>query len=179
MRPQFLVWFISFVIDRKRLIALSVRQTSNPLPQRGISKLFTLTIMQFPDGRLVIVGAHRVKERSSRPWVRITLQELFLIWLGGRIASPRVWFGACGQGVTLKLAWGPSNFSPWNICILFLLSFLLFPLLISIFSNVIPLSFFTLNIYWVTVALSLIRFLQVLVVAFICLFSFYYYSFRN
>ena len=75
--------------------------------------------MQFPDGRLVIVGAHRVKERSLRPRVRITLQELFLIWLGGRITSPRVWFGACGQGVTLKLAWGPSNSSPWNICLLF------------------------------------------------------------
>ena len=71
-------------------------------------------MMHIPDGRLVIVGAQRVQVRSSRSRVRITLQELFLIWLGGRITSPRVWFGAGGQGVTLKLAWGPSNSSPWN-----------------------------------------------------------------
>ena len=76
-------------------------------------------MMHIPDGRLVIVGAQRVQVRSSRSRVRIMLWELFLIWLGGRITSPRVWFGAGGQGVTLKLAWGPSNSSPW-ICILFL-----------------------------------------------------------
>ena len=56
-----------------------------------------------------------IHERSSRSRVRITLQELFSIWLGGRITSPRVWFGAGGQGVTLKLAWGPSNSSPRNL----------------------------------------------------------------
>ena len=61
------------------------------------------------------MGAQRVHERSSRSRVRITLQELFSIWLGGRITSPRVWFGAGGQGVTLKLAWGPSNSSPRNL----------------------------------------------------------------
>ena len=34
---QFFVWFISFILDRKRFIALSVRQTSSPsAPQPGI-----------------------------------------------------------------------------------------------------------------------------------------------
>ena len=90
-------------------------------------------MMHIPDGRLVIVGAQRMQVRSSRSRVRITLQELFLIWLGGRITSPRVWFGAGGQGVTLKLAWGPSNSSPW-ICILFLLSFQFFLFLSSFYA---------------------------------------------
>ena len=76
-------------------------------------------MMHIPDGRLVIVGAQREQVRSSRSRVRITLQELFLIWLGGRITSPRVWFGAGGQGVTLKLAWGPSISSPWNFHFVF------------------------------------------------------------
>ena len=31
------------------------------------------------------------------------------IWLGDRITSSRVWFGAVGRGVTLELAWGPWN----------------------------------------------------------------------
>ena len=29
---QFFVWFISFILDRKRLIALSVAQSSSPSP---------------------------------------------------------------------------------------------------------------------------------------------------
>ena len=29
---QFFVWFISFILDRKRLIALSVTQSSSPSP---------------------------------------------------------------------------------------------------------------------------------------------------
>ena len=57
----------------------------------------------------------------------------FLIWLWGRITSPRVWLGAGGQGVTLKLAWGPSNSSPW-ICILFLMSFPFFFFLSSFYA---------------------------------------------
>ena len=88
-------------------------------------------MMHIQDGRLVIVGAQRVQVRSSRSRVRITLQELFLIWLGGRITSPRVWFGAGGQGVTLKLAWGPSNSSPWNLRFVFVV-FFIFPLFIII-----------------------------------------------
>ena len=36
---QFFVWFISFILDRKRSIALSVRQTSSPFPPPGIWKL--------------------------------------------------------------------------------------------------------------------------------------------
>ena len=75
------------------------------------------------------MGAQRVHERSSRSWVRITLKELFSIWLGGRITSPRVWFGAGGQGVTLKLAWGPSNSSPRNLHFSFVVFFLLFSLI--------------------------------------------------
>ena len=89
-------------------------------------------MMHIPDGRLVIVGAQRVQVRSSRSRVRITLQELFLIWLGGRITSPRVWFGAGGQGVTLKLAWGPSNSSPWNLHFVFVV-FFIFPSLSSLY----------------------------------------------
>ena len=89
-------------------------------------------MMHIPDGRLVIEGAQRVQVRSSRSRVRITLQELFLIWLGGRITSPRVWFGAGGQGVTLKLAWGPSNFSPWNLRFVFVV-FFIFPSLSSLY----------------------------------------------
>ena len=89
-------------------------------------------MMHIPDGRLVIVGAQRVQVRSSRSRVRITLQELFLIWLGGRITSPRVWFGAGGQGVTLKLAWGPSNSSPWYLRFVFVV-FFIFPSLSSLY----------------------------------------------
>ena len=63
----------------------------------------------------------------------IYLFSYFLIWLGGRITSPRVWLGAGGQGVTLKLAWGPSNSSPW-ICILFLISFRFFLFLSSFYA---------------------------------------------
>ena len=63
----------------------------------------------------------------------IYLFSYFLIWLWGRISSPRVWLGAGGQGVTLKLAWGPSNSSPW-ICILFLISFRFFLFLSSIYA---------------------------------------------
>ena len=51
------------------------------------------------------MSAQRVQERSSRSRVRITLQELFSIWLGGRVTPPR------------------------EICILLLLSFLPFPLI--------------------------------------------------
>ena len=64
-------------------------------------------------------------KRTSRSRVQITLWELFSKWLGDRITSPRVRFGAGGQGVTLKLAWGLNNSSPWN-SVLFLMSFLLF-----------------------------------------------------
>ena len=63
----------------------------------------------------------------------IYLFSYFLIWLWGRITSPRVWLGAGGQGVTLKLAWGPSNSSPW-ICILFLISFQFFLFLSSFYA---------------------------------------------
>ena len=41
---QFFVRLVSFILDRKRLIALSVRQSSSPSPQPGISKLTTPTI---------------------------------------------------------------------------------------------------------------------------------------
>ena len=59
----------------------------------------------------------RVQERSSRSR------------LGGRITSPRVWFGAGGQGVTLELAWGPRN------CLRNLHFVLLSFLLVSCFSS--------------------------------------------
>ena len=65
-------------------------------------------------------------------------------WLGGRITSPWVWFGAGGQGVTLELAWGPSYSSLRNF-ILFLLFFLLFPPVIIIF---ICFSFFPFFSFW-------------------------------
>ena len=121
---QFFVCLISFILDRKRSIAFSVRQSSSPSPPNPYLKTLHTDYLYYynldiPDGRLVIVGAQRVQERSSRSRVRITLQELFLIWLGGRITSPRVWFGAGEQGVTLKLAWGPSNSSPWNLLFVF------------------------------------------------------------
>ena len=133
---QFFALFISFSLCRKRSSALSVRQTSSPYPPaRYLKTLYTDNLchlmMHIQDGRLVIVSAQRVQVRSSRSRVRITLQELFLIWLGGRITSPRVWFGAGGQGVTLKLAWGPSNFSPWNLRFVFVV-FFIFPLFIII-----------------------------------------------
>ena len=41
---QFFVCLISFILDRKRSIALSVRQSSSPSPQPGILKLTTPTI---------------------------------------------------------------------------------------------------------------------------------------
>ena len=75
---QFFVWFISFILDRKRSIALSFGQTSSPSPPaRYLKTLHTdnlyYLMMHIPDGRLVIVGAQRVQERSSRSRVRITL----------------------------------------------------------------------------------------------------------
>ena len=105
-------------------------------------------MMHIPDGRLVIVGAQRVQVRSSRSRVRITLQELFLIWLGGRITSPRVWFGAGGQGVTLKLAWGPSNSSPWNLLFVFAVFSIFFFLLSS------SCLFFTVFFFWAVMFLG-------------------------
>ena len=50
----------------------------HPPPQPGIWKLsipatYINLMMHIPDGRLVIVGAQRVQERSSRSRVRITL----------------------------------------------------------------------------------------------------------
>ena len=100
--------------------------------------------MQFRDGRAAIVGAQRVQERSSRSRVRITLQELFSIWLGGRITSPRVWFRAGRQGVTLKLAWGPRNSSLRNLHFVFAVFFLLLPLIIIILLS----SFFPFFHFW-------------------------------
>ena len=75
---QFFVWFISFILDRKRFIALSVRQTSSPYPPaRYLKTLHTdnlcYLMMHIQDGRLVIVSAQRVQVRSSRSRVRITL----------------------------------------------------------------------------------------------------------
>ena len=134
---QFFALFISISLCRKRSSALSVRQTSSPYPPaRYLKTLYTdnlcYLMMHIQDGRLVIVGAQRVQVRSSRSRVRITLQELFLIWLGGRITSPRVWFGAGEQGVTLKLAWGPSISSPWNLRFVFVV-FFIFPSLSSLY----------------------------------------------
>ena len=73
----------------------------NPVFQNSLHRQFML--MRWSSGNR---RRARVKERSSR---------LFLIWLGGRITSPRVWFGAGGQGVTLELAWGPSYSSLRNL----------------------------------------------------------------
>ena len=75
---QFFVWFISFILDRKRSITLSFGQTSSPSPPaRYLKTLHTdnlyYLMMHIPDGRLVIVGAQRVQVRSSRSRVRITL----------------------------------------------------------------------------------------------------------
>ena len=93
------------------MIALSVRQSSSPSPpnpvfQNSLHRQFMLikyVVTRWSSGNR---RRARVKERSSR---------LFLIWLGGRITSPRVRFGAGGQGVTLELAWGPSYSSLRNL----------------------------------------------------------------
>ena len=58
-----------------------------------------------------------------------------------------VWFGAGGQGVTLKLAWGPSNPSPWNLRFVFVV-FLIFPSLSSFYV------FFFSFYFWAVVFLS-------------------------
>ena len=76
-------------------------------------------------------GAQRIRRRSSESGVRITLQRLFSIWLGGRIISPRVGFEFCRQGITLELAWGPSNSSPGHFFLFFYQSILYFPLFFS------------------------------------------------
>ena len=126
-------------------------------------------MMHIPDGRLVIVSAQRVQVRSSRSRVRITLQELFLIWLGGRITSPRVWFGAGGQGVTLKLAWGPSNSSPWNLHFVFAVFSPFFPyyhLLVFFFT----VFFFEQLCFW---TLTVVFFLKVI---FLLPFFFFFFS---
>ena len=68
---QFFVWLISFILDRKSSITLSVRQSSSPFFQPGIFKLTTPTI--YADGRAAIVGVQRVQERSSRSRVQIML----------------------------------------------------------------------------------------------------------
>ena len=78
----------------------------NPVFQNSLHRQFMLikyVVTRWTSGNR---RRARVKERSSR---------LFLIWLGGRITSPRVWFGAGGQGVTLELAWGPSYSSLRNL----------------------------------------------------------------
>ena len=78
----------------------------NPVFQNSLHRQFMLikyVVTRWSSGNR---RRAQVKERSSR---------LFLIWLGGWITSPRVWFGVGGQGVTLELAWGPSYSSLRNL----------------------------------------------------------------
>ena len=71
-RP-FFVKLISFILERKRSIALSVRQRFSPSPPTWYFKTHYTDNLFFRDGRAAIVGAQRVQERSSRSRVRITL----------------------------------------------------------------------------------------------------------
>ena len=78
-----------------------------------------------------------------------------------RITSPRVWFGAGGQGVTLKLAWGPSNSSPRNLHFVFAV-FSLFFFLYHNFHPICTLIFFfweiILSVHCVFFVFTYIRF---------------------
>ena len=97
----------------------------------------------------------RVKERSSR---------LFLTWLGGRITSPRVWFGAGGKGVTLELAWGPSYSSLRNLHF----SFAVF----CIFSFNIIIVFFLFTFFFLRRNYVFYVFFDTVLVLVTCFFSF-------
>ena len=136
-------------------------------------------IKECRDGRVVYV-AQRIQRRSSESGVRITLQRLFSILLGGRIISPRVGFEFCRQGITLEPAWGPCNSSPGHffftiLFFLFLYSFLSFFFLsyfyytsfaiiyVSIlkvrqFSPKFDLNFYSERIYFTTLFIQLVSF---------------------
>ena len=61
--------------------------------------------------------------------------RLFSNWLGGRINSPRVrevW--VCEQGITLKMAWGPSDSSPKSCQVFWFYFLLVYNSLIVFFS---------------------------------------------
>ena len=129
---QCFVWFISFILDRKRFIALSVRQTSSPFPPTWYLNIWSLN--RFYQFFALFISFSLFRKRSSALSVRQTsspypparyLKTLYtdnLCYLmmhiqDGRlviVSAERVWFGAGRPGVTLKLAWGPSNSSPWN-----------------------------------------------------------------
>ena len=62
---------------------------------------------------------------GRRSWVRITLPHrgYSQTGLGPNNLSPATWsveIWVCEQGITLKLAWGPSNSSPKKSCEVFL-----------------------------------------------------------
>ena len=75
---------------------------------------------------------------GRRSWVRITLPHrgYSQTGLGPNNLSPATWYveiWVCEQGITLKLAWGPSNSSPKKSCEVFLVLFLLVLIFLIIF----------------------------------------------
>ena len=91
---QFFVWFISFILDRKRSIALSFGQTSSRSPPSPVFE-------NSPYRQLILINdAHSRWSTGNR----------------GRATSASEVIEVAGSnhaiGVILNLAWGPNNFSP-------------------------------------------------------------------
>ena len=67
---QFFVWFISFILDRKRFIALSVRQTSSPSPPTWYLNIWSLN--RFYHFFALFISFSLCRKRSSALSVRQT-----------------------------------------------------------------------------------------------------------
>ena len=80
-------------------------------------------------------------------------------------------FGAGGQRVTLKLAWGPSNSSPWNLHFVFAVFSIFFFLLSWYLSS----SFLFLFLFWVVIHCGI--FTDTVLACVGCFFFYFFFCF--
>ena len=185
---QCFVWFISFILDRKRFIALSVRQTSSPYPPTWYLNIWSLN--RFYQFFALFISFSLCRKRSSALSVRQTsspypparyLKTLYtdnLCYLMMHIQDGRLVI-VSAQRVQVRSS-GSKNWlggrvtPPRGIRILFLLSFLLFPLIIIISIFFFPFSFLYFSYlvsFWATLTFFLNKVLVLVGFFFLSLFQ--------